>query len=290
MAAALMEPKALGDTVRSASEGSFDIAIFDRVLRDEIVRAIETRFRRARSQTGNGIGDGGERLRVDLDQPDGILGDGSAECDDKGDRLSDIAKLVMHEHDGVDIETDRRRRQRQRNAIEREMRSKICISENRTNAGQRSRSCDVDLAKPRMGVRAAQESGVQQTGKRDVVGETPCPAQQRLILDALDPLTEEGRRTHRYLPAGSTEDRVIAWFRGLTRLTILERAVQQTLRSEGAFRVRSEIASRVELGGALYRQRSRGERFSRRARRAHELGRLVPRLVGTRAGARKAWA
>jgi hypothetical protein len=35
-------------------------------------------------------------------------------------------------------------------------------------------------------MRAAHESGVQQAGDREIVDEAPAPAQQRLVLEAVD--------------------------------------------------------------------------------------------------------
>jgi hypothetical protein len=82
------------------------------------------------------------------------------------------------------------------------MRAKVVIAEDRADAGKRPRSRDVDSVQARVRVRAAKERRVQKTRKPDVVDESPLPAQQRPILDALDAATQKRGRTQSGLPIG----------------------------------------------------------------------------------------
>src|SRR6185295_5958222 len=76
------------------------------------------------------------------------------------------------------------------------MLAQVGIGEHRAHAGIRASSGRVDVKQTCVRMRTATERAVQEARQLDVVGEAPLPAQQRLVLDALDPLTEERRRSH----------------------------------------------------------------------------------------------
>ncbi len=177
--------------MRGTRERAVAVAVFDDVLGDEIVGTIETRARRTRCETRDRIGDGGKRIGVDLDQAQRIFRDRAAFGDHNANRLAHVSELVARERIRIDLEPDRGRRHRERNAVARQMRTEIVIGEHRADSCERSRRGDVHALQPRMRMRAAEERRVQELGQPDVVDEPAASAQQRLILDALDALTQE---------------------------------------------------------------------------------------------------
>ena len=121
MAAAFVELEAHGDAMRGARERVVDVAVFDDVLGDEIVRTIEARAWRARRKSCDRIGDHGKRISIDVDETKRVFGDGAAFGDDDGNRFAHIGQLVTRQRIGIDRKADRGRRQRERNAVARQI-------------------------------------------------------------------------------------------------------------------------------------------------------------------------
>jgi hypothetical protein len=105
------------------------------------------------------------------------------------------------------------------------MRTQVGVSEDRADAGKRSRLRNIDTLQARMCVGAAEERRVQEAGNLDVVDKLPLPPQQRPILDPLDAATQEFGRAQLSLPDGKSW--VSPRRRVLTRLTNRKRHVEQ---------------------------------------------------------------
>ena len=129
------------------------------------------------------VGDGGQRLVVDVDQLDGVLGDVAALGDDERDRVADELHLALGQRrargvgdvlarDGVPGLLD--------------VRVEVLGDEHRVHTGQRERRRRVDAVDPGPGERAAHEAGVQHAGPRDVVDERAMAGEQAGVLDPRD--------------------------------------------------------------------------------------------------------
>ena len=130
------------------------------------------------------VGDGGQRLVVDVDQLDGVLGDVPALGDDERDRVADELHLALGQ----------RRAGRVRHVLAHDrvpglldVGVEVGGREHRVHAGQRQRRRGVDAVDRRAGERAAHEAGVQHAGPRDVVDEGAVAGEQPGVLDARDP-------------------------------------------------------------------------------------------------------
>ena len=184
MAAALVQPEALGEAMGRLGERAVDVAVVDQMARHQIVRTIEPRPRRTWPQSRARIEHHRQQLGFDLDQRRRVLCDGAGLSNHERDRLTDVANLLMHERIGIDVEADRAGRDRKRDAVAGEQRAQVGEREHRMNAGNSPRLRRVDRAQPRMRDRAAQHRHMQHAGQRYVVDEARGTAQQRHILDA----------------------------------------------------------------------------------------------------------
>ena len=128
------------------------------------------------------------RLEIDDDIGERVLGQVAALGDDDGKRLADITNLVarqgtlraLMEGDAV----DRRRRHHQGAGLPEIAEVAGGVDGDDAAPGARGRS--IDVANVRVRHLAAQQRGVQQAGQFDVVDEERLPGQQPAILVALD--------------------------------------------------------------------------------------------------------
>ena len=132
-----------------------------------------------------------QRLGVELDQRCGVLGDSAGLRHDERDGLADVADLLVHEREGVDVKADRTGGNRERDAIGGKKRAQVGIAEHGVHAGDGARLRRVDPAQPRMRDRAAQHRDVEQAGQFYVVDEAGGAAQQRNVLDARHRATKQ---------------------------------------------------------------------------------------------------
>ena len=109
MAAALVEPETLRDAQRRAGEAALDIAVIDAVARHEIVGAIEPRLGRAGLEPVARVEHRGQTIEPRSRPGRRVLGEAPALRDDERHRLADIAKLVLGEREGIDMESGSRR-------------------------------------------------------------------------------------------------------------------------------------------------------------------------------------
>ncbi len=185
-------------------------ALVDEIERDDVLRALERR------RCGGGIAVAGlardvvgrlgddhgcacrgrsddvdhsrERLIVDLHGVRGVAGFERRRGDHRDDGLADKAH-------GVDRKRMPRRRRRARAIAALEVGRmgnrldagvhEIVSGENARDSWHRGRRADVDMRDARVRMGRAHEARVELAGGRQVVGEPPLAAQQRIILDAL---------------------------------------------------------------------------------------------------------
>src|SRR5262249_54857423 len=136
---------------------------------------------------------GGKRFGINRDETCSIFGDGAACRDDERDRLANIGQLISGKRIGIDVESDRARRQGEGDAGTSEVLWQLRIREDPGAAGMSKGRGRVKMIEARVCVRTAEERSMQHAGQLEVVDETALPTQQRLVLDALDSLSEEGR-------------------------------------------------------------------------------------------------
>ena len=152
----------------------------------EIAGNAVEQLRRAFLQRGARVGDGGQRLVVDLDRFGGVLRLRQGLGDDERDRLAEMAHLADGER--------RARRIVARRAVpvvERRMAGHVAeavglhvvAGQHQQHAGHAARRRRVDLAD--VGVRdpRAQHVGLRHVGKRDVVGIAALAGDQGLVLE-----------------------------------------------------------------------------------------------------------
>ena len=123
------------------------------------------------------VGDGGQRLVVDVDQLDGILGEVAALGDDEGNRVADELHLALGQRRarGVrDVLT--------RDGVPRllDVRIEVAGGEHGVHTGQGEGRGGVDAVDLRPGKRAAHEAGVQHAGPVMSSTKVPRPVSRRL--------------------------------------------------------------------------------------------------------------
>ena len=188
--------------VRGGGERRLDIAIADLVFGEQIVVEMAMRDRRARGQRVAAIGDRGERAVVDFDQPGRVLGGVAAPGDHHGDRLPDMADLVLREDLPIQDMAVGRARQRGDQPAGGEMRGELGMAQHRLHPRHRRRRRGVDACDFGMGEGAADEARVQHPRQMDVVDEPPGAAQQRRVLKPLDLACRSARRSALPPPLG----------------------------------------------------------------------------------------
>ena len=138
-----------------------------------------------RIERGERIDDGRQRLVVDLDQFERVFGEIAVARDHDRDRLADIAHAV----DGNRPAFDRRlHADHQRGGQLRHFGG----GDDGGDARRAPRRLGVDGADFGVGVRRAQDRGVQRAGRNaDVVDIAPAPGEKRQVLDPLDRLADQ---------------------------------------------------------------------------------------------------
>ena len=124
----------------------------------------------------------GQRLVVDVDQFDRVLGEVAALGDDQRNRVADELGLALGQ----------RRPRSVRDVLARDgvpglldVGVEVGGGEHRVHAGQRQRRRGVDAVDPGARERAAHEAGVQHARPGDVVDEAAAAGQQPGVLDPL---------------------------------------------------------------------------------------------------------
>ena len=136
------------------------------------------------------VGDRRQRLDLDLDQPDRVLGDAGAVGQHHRDRLADIAHLRLGDHrlhEGLEI---RQRLQPERDARDRLPMSLAVITAvhaREARAPARCRSSGCAHAPPS----CAGSPHAARSGAREIVDVLAAAAQEAQVLEALDRAADE---------------------------------------------------------------------------------------------------
>ena len=136
------------------------------------------------------VGDRRQRLDVDIDERERVLGDAGALGEHQRDRLADIAHLGFRDHGLPERLEFRQRLQSHGNAGHAV--ADIPRGDHGMHAGECERAGNVDRADAAVRDRAAQDRGVQHVLAGEIVDILPAPAQEAQVLAALDRAADEG--------------------------------------------------------------------------------------------------
>ena len=156
---------------------------------DRLVGALVREQQRVVARRRVAVGDRRQRLDIDLDQAERILGDAGAVGEHDGNGFADITYFGFRDHRLPERLEIRQRLQPHRHP--RHPVADILGGEHAMHAGERARGGDVDRAQAAVGDGAAQDRGVQHVLAHDVVDILPAPAQEARILQALDRAADE---------------------------------------------------------------------------------------------------
>ena len=135
------------------------------------------------------VGDRRQRLDVDLDQPERVLGDAGSVGEHDRQRLADVTHLAVRDH-GLPERLEVRQ-WLQPHGDARHALAHVCGGDHEMHAGEPARPRNVDRADAAVGDGAAQDRRVQHALARDVVDVLPAPAQEAEIFQALDRAADE---------------------------------------------------------------------------------------------------
>ena len=139
---------------------------------------------------GPGVDAGRQRLDLDGDQLQRILGDRGRFGDHNGDGLADIAHLAAGDHRLFVGHEIAQRDQAQRDGGHRV--ADLGGGEDRGDTRQRQRRCRVHVQDPAVRDGTAQDRGVEHAIEVEIIDELAAAAQQAQILDAFDGLPDVG--------------------------------------------------------------------------------------------------
>src|SRR5262249_35838375 len=160
--------------------------------RERAVRARRFEQQAAIGPRGRAGGDRRQRLDRDRDRIQRVLGRGGTLGENEGERLADVADLVVGDDRLLERLELRGRILPQRNR--RYHRADLGGRDDGVHAGTRAGGGSVDRADTPVRHRAAQDHRVQEIFAAEIVDESAAPAQQPQILDALDRAADEDIR------------------------------------------------------------------------------------------------
>ena len=180
----------IADRHRHAARGigkrAFRIAVAEQSLAREVRAKAVVQHRLRWIERGQRVDNCGQRLVVDLDQVERVLGEITVGRDDHGHRLADIA----HPVDGDRPAFDRRLDADHQAGGEG---SDILAGQHDGHAGRVACRLGSDGRDSRMRMRRTQDGGVQRARFHPkVVDETAAPGEQGCVFDALDRLAAPG--------------------------------------------------------------------------------------------------
>jgi hypothetical protein len=135
------------------------------------------------------VGDGRQRLDLDLDQAERVLGDGRGLGQHDRDGLAHVAHLGLGDHRLSERLEIRQRVQPHGDA--RHAVADILGRDHAVYARQRARGRDGDRADAAMGDGAAQDRRMQHVLAREIVDVLSAPAQKAQILEPFDRAADE---------------------------------------------------------------------------------------------------
>ena len=170
--------KAASASPRSAGEGEREIAACGLEQPDVVAPG------------GRAVDDRGQRLDVERDGVERILGGAGAFRQHDRDRLPDIADLAVRDDRLFERLELRRGFLPQRNP--RDRRADVGRGDDGADAGPRPGGAGLDAADAPVRDRAAQDHGVQKIIAGEVVDELAATAQEAKVLDAFDRAADKG--------------------------------------------------------------------------------------------------
>ena len=191
--------------------------VADAPLEDDVVRGVLVELRRARLHRLLGVDDGGQRLVVDDDRVEGVVGLRFGVGDDRGDALTGPLDAVGREDPWrihVVLETSAAAgRPGHGQRVVRD----VGTDEDRSDTGHRLGRRDVDRADVGVRVRAAQDGHVGHRGELDVVDVVAGTGDEARVLDPLDAFAQDvgghRRSSSPYAPAAAPDRMVSAAWR-----------------------------------------------------------------------------
>ena len=176
--------------MRRAGEGGLGIAITEPPFAREVAAQAGMQHRRLRRQRGQRIDHRRHDLVTNLDQVERVFGDVTIGGHDERDRLAHIAHAVGGDRPAVD-----RRLHADDEAAG--QRLHLVPGEHGRDTGQRRGARGVDRGDAGMGVRRAQDRGMQRAWRHGrVVEETAASGEQRGVLDPRQRLSNPRRVGH----------------------------------------------------------------------------------------------
>ena len=168
-------------------ERGVDIAVAEQPVAGEVARHLVVQLRCVRLERALRIDDRRQRLVLDLDQVDRILGDVAVARHDRRHRLTDEAGLVGRHA----VVAHRRGRD---DGEGRRPLGDLPPSQTADHAVEGERLAEIDACDPGVGVRAAEDRRMMDVRNLEVVDERAAAGQQPRILMPRNALTDPGTR------------------------------------------------------------------------------------------------
>ncbi len=185
---ALVDDALFDDDFGAIDRGVRAGLVADRPLEHDVVRGVLVELRRTGLHGLLGIDDGGERLPVDRDGFDGVVGLGLGLGDDRGDAFARPLDVVRGEDAGrVDVVLDARAATGRPGHGQRVVRD-VGPDEDAEHPWHRLRGARVDRADVGVRVRAAQDGHVRHRLELDVVEVAAFAGDEARVLGPLDRL------------------------------------------------------------------------------------------------------
>ena len=159
---------------------------------DDVASQGVVKNHRARLEGLSRVGDGRERLPVDVDQIERVFREIAALGEHERDGLADVANSIARERRLKTRGEARPRRQAHRNVPDR---LEIASGDDGRHSRQRAGALGVDRAESRVRVRRSQHRAVQHSREAHVAGVLPAAGEQSRILLAEDRRSDR-RPTH----------------------------------------------------------------------------------------------
>ncbi len=172
--------------MRGARERGFRVAVAERAVARDVAAQPFVQHGAVGLQRIGGPQREGQRLVLDFDQLQRVLGEVAVRRNHHRHRLADIAHLADRDRPALDVgpHACKQRRTKVRHILGRD---------HRRDALRGARGTRIDGTDHGMRMRRAQHGGVQRARRhRNVIDVAPAPGQQRSVLDALDRLPDPG--------------------------------------------------------------------------------------------------